>query len=109
MDDRMERSTFDVWTRDPDNPALSEECLRGVEVEWRDQVTAEARARSYAITTDTPMALTELWAWCALVRTGATALKFRDWRDTVLVGIAKPKVAAEPVDPTLPAPPAGSP
>ena len=79
-----------------------------VSVEFTDQLRTELEGPRRGITPDTPIHLTTMWCYHALVRTGQYAGKFQDFKDRDLVGLERVSEDGDEVDPTQPGESSGS-
>ena len=86
---KLTRPAFHVWLL-PENvdedQADAQAVYHHVIVNHADQLRAELQARQEGLTKpqDTPMHLTSLWLWAAMVRTGAYSDKFRAFKDACI-------------------------
>lgn len=90
---RPDRLLFDVWLLPAgatDAAGLADDQLEHhrVEVLNRDQLNAEKQAIIQGVTEGykrAPLMVTNLWLWCALVRTGDVDCTFPDFTDRMAV------------------------
>lgn len=102
---KLERLAYWAFLTDPEHPE-ADPVPHHVEVRWADQVRGELEAGRHGINAKAqPLAMTEVWLWASMTRTGDYAGKFPEFR-RLMAGLEPDREVmgdddAEP-DPTTP-------
>lgn len=97
----LTRRVFAVFVLEsPDEGEAETITEHRLEISFADQLRGELEAPRHGITTEQPMHLATVWAWCAMTRLGLYTKPYQEFKTRDLVDLDRLEDAE--VDPTQP-------